>query len=217
MIEMQIFYSRDEWLKFRKSKIGGSDCASILGLNPWKSNLELYREKIGETVPEDISDKPIVKYGNDAEPLLRQLFALDFPQYEVLYKENNVWTNTEYPFAHASLDGWLIDKTTGRKGIFECKTSTISSAAQKEKWKDKIPDNYYCQVLHYFLVTGFDFAILKAQLKHEINGELYITTKHYKFERADVIDDIEILKNAEIEFSKAIETREQPPLLLPNI
>ena len=38
---------------------------------------------------EDISDKPYVKYGTEAEKYLRGLFALDFPQYQVLYDENN--------------------------------------------------------------------------------------------------------------------------------
>lgn len=29
-----------EWLKARKNKIGGSDCAAILGTNPYKTNVE---------------------------------------------------------------------------------------------------------------------------------------------------------------------------------
>lgn len=41
--------NREEWLAMRlKVGIGGSEAGCVLGLNPWKSNLDLYREKIGE-------------------------------------------------------------------------------------------------------------------------------------------------------------------------
>ena len=100
---------------------------------------------------EDISDKPYVRYGHDAEPLLRELFKLDFPDYKVGYRDNNLFLNSRYPWAHASLDGWLEDPE-GRTGILEIKTTEILQSMQKEKWKDRIPDNYYLQVLHYMMV-----------------------------------------------------------------
>jgi len=115
MVKMKTLASHEEWLANRK-KIGGSDAACILGLNPYKSNIELFDIKTGRAEQEDISEKPYVKYGTEAEELLRELFKLDFPQYKVEYVENNMWTNDKYPFAHASLDGWLTDGN-GRKGI----------------------------------------------------------------------------------------------------
>lgn len=54
--------------------------------------------------------KPYVKYGTEAEKHLRELFKLDYPQYQVGYVENNMFTNDKYPWAHASLDGWLMDR-----------------------------------------------------------------------------------------------------------
>lgn len=72
------FDSMEEWLVNRKG-IGGSDASAILGLNPYKTNQELWMEKKGQMSPVDISGKSYVKYGNDAEPLLRALFALDYP------------------------------------------------------------------------------------------------------------------------------------------
>ena len=55
------------WLESRTLGIGGSDAAAILGLNPYKSNVELFDEKTGRRMPKDISDKPYVKYGTEAE------------------------------------------------------------------------------------------------------------------------------------------------------
>ena len=210
------FDSKEEWLKHR-TRIGGSDASAILGMNPWKSNIELWLEKTGQSTPDDISDKDCVKYGVAAEPLLRELFALDFPEYEVEYFGDNMILNDDYPFGAASLDGELTEKETGRKGILEIKTTNILQSMQKEKWKDRIPDNYYIQLLHYLLVTEFDFAVLKAQLKSEFNGEIYIQTKHYKIERAEVQADIEFLESSEREFWKQVQERKRPGLILPEI
>lgn len=215
MVEMKILKDRNEWLQNR-SRIGGSDAASIVGMNPYRNNVELWQIKTGQLVPEDISDKPYVKYGTEAEQHLRELFKLDFPEYQVFYEENNMWTNSKYPFAHASLDGWLIDQD-GRKGIWECKTTNILQSMQKEKWNHQIPDNYYIQVLHYLMVTEFDFAILKAQLKSEFNGDIYLQTKHYKIERSEVEADIEFLESSERRFWQAVQDMKCPALLLPEI
>ena len=129
--------SREEWLEERKKGIGGSDAAVILGLNPYKNNIRLWEEKTGKVQAEDISDKPYVKYGTQAEDLLRELFKLDFPQYEVSHDENTIIKHPKYPFLFASLDGQLVDKETGELGILEIKTTNILQSMQKEKWKEK--------------------------------------------------------------------------------
>lgn len=215
MIKMMQLKSREEWLQNRQ-RLGGSDASSIVGMNPYKSNTELWEIKTGRAEQEDISDKPYVQYGSKAEEYLRELFKLDYPEYEVMYAENNMWLNDKYPFAHASLDGWLKDKD-GRYGVWECKTTNILRSMQREKWKDRIPDNYYIQCLHYLMVTEFDFVVLKAQLKSEFNGTTYIQTQHYKFERSEVEEDIEYLVKEETKFWEYVKNDKRPPLILPQI
>lgn len=210
--------TREEWLEERKKGIGGSDAATILGLNPYKTNMQLWEEKTGKRQAEDISEKEYVKYGTNAEDLLRELFKLDYPKYEVKHDENTIIKHPKYSFLFASLDGTLIDKETGEMGILEIKTTNILQSMQKEKWKEKIPDNYYCQVLHYLNVTGYSFVILKAQLKYEYDGEIKLDTRHYKILREEVIEDIKMLEEKEIEFwTKYVETGIRPPLTLPQI
>lgn len=217
MVEIKYLKDRDEWLQHRMSRIGGSDASCIVGMNPYRSNVELWQIKTGQLEPEDISDKPYVQYGTEAEMHLRELFQLDFPQYQVIYAENNMFLNDKYPFAHASLDGWMIEKETGRTGILEIKTTNLLQSMQKEKWNHRIPDNYYIQVLHYLMVTGFDFAILKAQLKSEFSGNIYIQTRHYTIERSDVEEDIKFLAEAEQKFWRQVQERKKPALILPEI
>ncbi len=209
------FDSMEEWLVNRKG-IGGSDASAILGLNPYKTNQELWMEKKGQMSPVDISDKPYVKYGNDAEPLLRALFALDYPEYKVEYYDNNMIINKKYPWAHASLDGELMNPD-GRRGILEIKTTNILQSMQWEKWDNRIPDNYYIQVLHYLLVTEYDFVVLKAQLKRVRDGEVRLTTKHYHIEREEVLSDIKMLKEEEEAFWRSLQSGQEPGLLLPEI
>ena len=214
---MKILSNREEWLQHRMNYIGGSDASAIMGMNPYCDNGRLWEIKTGQAVQADISDKPYVKYGTEAEPHLRALFALDHPQYQVEYVDNNMFLNDKYPFAHASLDGWLIEKVTGRKGILEIKTTNILQSMQKEKWKNRIPDNYYIQILHYLMVTEFDFVVLKAQLKSEFKDEVYLQTKHYTIERSEVEEDIKILESSEREFWQRVKERKRPGLMLPAI
>ncbi|MBQ8042558.1 MAG: YqaJ viral recombinase family protein [Clostridia bacterium] len=210
--------TREDWLKERKNGIGGSDAATIMGLNPYKTNVDLWEEKTGIKEADDISDKPYVHYGTVAEEHLRELFKLDFPQYDVKHEENTIIKHPIYPFLFASLDGILVDKETGEMGILEIKTTNILQSMQKEKWKDKIPDNYYCQILHYLNVTGYSFVILKAQLRYDYDGDIRLETKHYKILRKDVEEDIKILSEKEIYFwTEYVQKQKKPPLLLPEI
>lgn len=204
------------WLKARGYGIGGSDASAILGMNPYKSNIELFEEKTGRLLPEDISDKPYVKYGTQAEPLIRSLFTLDYPEYQVIYHENRILRSKTFPFMQASLDGELIDPE-GRKGILEIKTTNILQSMQREKWKDRIPDNYYIQVLHYLLVTGWDFVVLRAHLRSAWGPDRRTMVKHYFIERSEVEEDLEMLLKEEQKFWKYVESGRKPPLILPEI
>ena len=207
--------TREEWLEERKKGIGGSDAATIIGQNPYKSNVDLWEEKTGRKEAEDISNKPFVLYGTKMEPILRESFKIKHPEYEVLHQENTIIKHPKYPFLFASLDGQLIDKETGEMGILEIKTSSILQSMQKEKWNEKIPDNYYCQVLHYLNVTGYSFVQLYAELTY---SDDYQALKTFTIKREDVEEDIKLLEKKEIEFwQNYVEKDIRPPRLLPNI
>lgn len=214
--EMIVLGSHEEWLKNRLNGIGGSEISAIIGQNPYMDNITLWEYKTGRKKPEDISDKPYVQYGTQAEMHLRGLFRLDFPHLRVDYVENNSWTNPRYPWAQASLDGWLTDQE-GRRGVLEIKTTEILQSMQKERWNQQIPMNYYCQVLFYMAVVEADFAVLKAQLKTMFDGVPYLQTKHYTIERADVQADIDYMMAKGSEFWEYVKRDERPPLVLPNL
>lgn len=214
--------NREEWLEERKKGIGGSDVACILGMSPYKSNVELWEEKVGIREAEDISEKEYVKNGTDSEDPLRKLFAIDYKQYEVLHEENEIIHNKEYPFIQVSPDSKLIEKETGRKGFLEIKRCEIMNYKQYEKWKDgNIPQNYYLQTLQYFLADeDMDFGYLRAYLiRHQADGTVTREIRDYVIanNRIEVQDDLDYLKPKEIEFWYYVENKIRPALILPEI
>ncbi len=211
---LNIEHNSPEWLAFRKSGIGGSDAAAILGKSHFKSNTDVWEEKTGIKEAEDISDKDQVKYGKAVEDLLLQMFALDNPRYEVTSNKHIVYRRG---FMFASLDGELLDKETGELGIYEGKTAEIHKKIELEKWYKRVPDYYYIQILHYLIVTGRSFVVLKVQLKLLYTEEQTTMTKQYRYERKDLLGDLAHLYRKEAAFWGYVTRKERPPRLLPAI
>lgn len=207
-----------QWLKVRLSGIGASEASAVIGCNPYMSNQELWRIKTRKKEAADISSNSHVAYGHAAEGPIRDLFRLDYPQFEVTYNGAfDMVFNKEHPWLFATLDGRLTEKETGRHGILEIKTTEILRSIAKEKWRDGIPQNYYAQCLHQLLATGWDFVVLHAQLKRVWDGEIKTERRSYFIERSDVLDDLEYLLSEEIKFWDYVQRDEIPPLILPEI
>lgn len=211
--------SHSEWLQHRKKGLGASDAGTIIGVNKWKTNVELWQEKVGIREAEDISHKPYVQYGHDAEPHLRALFALDHPELRVSYESPyKMIFSDELPFIFATPDGELEEIATGRRGGLEVKTTEIMNPRQWDDWDGRIPQTYYCQVCHQFVATGWEFVYLLVQIKWTTKeGEKRKMIKEYRIERHEVLGDMEIVKEKEIKFWHNVQTKTKPALLLPAI
>lgn len=210
--------NHEEWIKARATGIGGSEAACILGMNKYKTNLTLWREKKGLVKPEDVSEKSAVRYGKEAEAYIRKLFQLDYPEYEVDYNEFRMYATEKHPFIFATLDGELTDKETGTRGILEIKTATIQNSLQWNNWQDdEIPENYYIQILHQLAATGWDFVILRAYIRYYRNRRLFACVKDYKLNREEVSGEIDYLISAEEKFWKSLESDKEPAQILPKI
>lgn len=211
--------THEEWLEERKYGIGASDAAAVLGMSKWKTNTELWEEKVGLRTPEDISHKPYVQFGHDAEEHIRALFALDHPELKVTYESPfKIIRSSEHPFIFCTPDGELEELRTGRKGGLEIKTTEIKSPSQWSKWSGRIPDEYYCQVCQQMYAAEWDFVWLKARIKWtDKTGAMRIDAREYKIERLDAIEDIEAVRDTGIDFWRHVETKTRPALKLPEI
>ena len=209
--------TREEWLQCRTQGIGGSDAGCIVGANPWKSARQLWKEKTGVDKPDDISDKPAVKFGKEAEQHLRALFLLTYPQYTCEYHEFRMYANDRLPFIFATLDGELTDDD-GRRGILEIKTTTIQQAKQWFEWDDCIPQHYYIQILHQMLACDWaEYVELFAHIRYQKGEEIRAALRKFRIERQDVEQDLQILEEREIQFYKQWQTGTEPPYTLPEI
>lgn len=208
--------TREEWLDCRKSGIGGSDAAAVLGLNPYKSNVELYREKTGIAAPPDISDDPAVKFGKEAEAHIRALFQLNHPELTVDYHEFRMYAQPDTPYLYATLDGELTT-TDGRHGILEIKTTTIQNQRQWSEWDMKIPMHYYVQELHQLGCTGWDFVYTAALIRYK-KGDMWAAAyREYYLERKSRQANLRQLLEEEQKFWQRVTERREPPLILPRI
>lgn len=204
--------SREEWLAERMNSIGGSDIACIMG-HGYKSALELWREKTGQKESPDLSDNERVQMGVACEPPLRHLFISLHPELDWDYEADVLYRSDDpsYYFAHYSPDGLLEEKETGRLGILEIKTATCLSRADWSRWQNRVPDNYFEQVLWGMFVLDRDFADIFALLK---NADADFELRTYHFERSDSIDYIEEMKRSAREFWQTVERKSVPSIKL---
>lgn len=137
-----------EWLEARSKGIGSTDAAVIMGVNKYKTPLELYEEKKGNA-PE-LEDNWFMARGRALEPVLRQHYA-DTHGKEVKNVPGIV-RHPEHKFMLASLDGFTDD---GR--LTEFKTATVNHG-WGEEGSDEVPPAYLVQVQHAMIVTGLKVA-----------------------------------------------------------
>lgn len=204
------YENRTEWLGARSHGIGASEAAAVAGLSPWLTSTQLWRLKCGLDKPKDLSGSAAVEQGNRLEPALRTLYAAENPQFTIVHKPFDMLSQEGRPWLYATLDG-EIHTADGRKGILEIKTSTCGKRTDWEKWNNQIPQYYYTQVLHQFLASGFDFAVLYACL---FNLEGDKTIRSYEFERSECEADMQWLLGEEAEFWRKVERREMPAMVL---
>lgn len=208
--------NRKAWEKERSKGIGGSDAAAVVGQNKYMTNIELWRIKTGKEEAENISKKQCVIYGHKAEKPMIELFKLDYPEFEVIRNPYTVLVNDEYEWLRGTLDAELLHRESRTYGIFEAKTTTCYNSEQFMRWNGQIPNNYYVQLLHYFLIDKrFKFAILKALINFVDNYKMKASsTRHYLVKREEVENDLEYLFSAEKEFWSCVELDKEPKILV---
>ena len=137
-------FSNEEWLKLRKSGIGGSDAGAICRVNPYSNPIKVYYDKTTDDTYE--ADNEAVRIGHDLEEYVASRFS-EATGLKVR-RSNYMYRSIEHPFMIADVDRLIVGEDAG----LECKTA---SAYNADKWKDgEIPLHYIMQCYHYMAVTG---------------------------------------------------------------
>ncbi len=134
----------DEWLEFRKDKIGASDVPTIMGLSPFESPREFWNRRLtGKSIEANYA----MRRGSLLESQARDLLnAGGYKDYQPC-----VIQSIENPSLIASLDGLYLD-LDGDVHIAEikCPGSKTHSLAKA----GIIPEHYIPQLCHQCMLSG---------------------------------------------------------------
>lgn len=131
------------WHNERTTGIGGSEIAIILGLSPYKTPYQLWQEKTGQVIPEDISNRPHVVRGILGEKVARLILERD-----TLHSYTpKTWKIEGTPF-RCSDDGYSADLET----ILEIKCMA-RAYHEKVKLEGVIPEFYVSQCQYNLAVS----------------------------------------------------------------
>lgn len=141
MNTVETFASKSAWLEKRKQGIGGSEVAAILGLDPYKTPYQVWREKRGLDEPNQIQNAYTIA-GNRLEKVVVEYFE-DETGYVIAHQENEFVhiAHEQYPYMFGSRDRMYYNM--GDLCILECKTT------QKDVQKDDLPMTWFCQLQWY--------------------------------------------------------------------
>ncbi len=152
--------ARDEWLAVRKQGIGSSDAASAVGLNPYKSQLELWLEKTDQDAelpkPDPNDETSPMYWGTLLEPIVAAHYTKRTGH--KVRRVNAVLQHPHHPWMLANIDREVIGASDVQ--ILECKTAGMNGA---KLWRDGVPEYVQLQVQHQLGVTGkraADVAVL---------------------------------------------------------
>ena len=143
--------SKEDWLRYRKCGITGTDAGAILGVNPYRSAFQVYCDKNSETI-ENI-DNEAMRQGRDLEDYVAQRFT-EATGLKVR-RANAIYQSEKHPLLLADFDRLIV----GQKAGLECKTV---SPFLRTSADGKIPAHYMAQVNHYLAVSGFDCWYIAA-------------------------------------------------------
>lgn len=161
-----------EWLAERRNGIGGSDVAALLGYNPWRTQLDVWQDKRGDTEPQPTND--FMLWGSLLEPVVRDHYVTQHPG-TFVEEVPGILAHPDHPMCRASLDGLAHAKDATR--LLEVKCS-------KNPWPDgTLPDSYLAQVLWYLGITGLDEAHVAALFNGNSYTERVVAADPDWFER----------------------------------
>lgn len=145
---------RDVWLAARRSGLGGSDIAAIIGASPWRSPVDVWLDKTGRTSGDDrISER--MRWGSLLEDTVAKEWAAGCG---AKLRRVGLVADPDRPWRLASVDRAIITPgTLTAEAVLEVKTTAERAGGTDD---DTLTARYAPQVQWYLGVTGLDVAHL---------------------------------------------------------
>lgn len=172
--------SKENWLLSRRAGIGGSDIAAILGLSPWRSQLDVFLDKTATEKPVDQQTEPMY-WGTVLEDVVAREYAMRTGRR--VQRVNAMLRHPKHDWMLGNIDRAVVadgsrarldafGRLAGADGIVECKTV---SAYKADDWagpdgSDCLPVYYTAQAMWYLAISGADWCDVPAL----IGGQKYV-------------------------------------------
>ena len=141
----------DQWLEERRRSIGASEVAAVMGMDPWRTALDVYKSKQGI----DSGIDPLLSWlGHRDEPTIAEWIDR-FSGLNLNLSDGFMARSREFPFVHASFDRWADGIPVQLKTAHEFTS---------HKWDEGIPTQYRVQVQTEMLVAGAPRALLVVRI-----------------------------------------------------
>ncbi len=147
----------DVWLEWRAHgpqgdipfTLGGSDIAAVFGVSPWKTPLELWKEKRGELERKEPDNPDQLEMGHLLEPIAAHWFGKKTGL--TYYEDTTFYQHPRYEWALANVDRRYTTED-GEPAVLECKCTSFH---KRDDWaEDKYPYYYELQVRFYMAVLN---------------------------------------------------------------
>jgi putative phage-type endonuclease len=165
----------------RKTYIGGSDIAAILGISKWKTAYGLWLDKTGQAEDEPSSEQRerVLARGKRLEPVVLDMLAEE-TGIEITAR-NQRYIDADLPFLACEIDA--------ESGDTNIEIKTVHPFAARDwgdEGTDEIPVYYTAQVMHGLAITRRRECIVAALIGAD---DLRIHRVEYDAEAAELIRD----------------------------
>lgn len=176
----------DAWLEARKNSCGASEAAAIIGMNKYRSALDVWMTKRGLTTSH--IDSLAMRQGTYLEPFIRS----EFERETGLTVIEVPWclSHPDEPRMTATLDGVTVDNF-GNPAVVELKNPSWRQAgewkaAMESGWPpaDTSLESYFIQVICQMAVTGLDTGYLVGL----VSKQLFVLTLKNEGDVAQIAD-----------------------------
>lgn len=137
---------REAWLAARRTGIGASDAAAVLGLSPWQSQFTIWLDKTGQALDDVQTDA--MEWGLRLEPVVVEKFE----------DETGLATHKADPFPVRHREhSWMLcspDRLIGDDEGLEVKTGSPWDDGWDGVDQGLVPDHVVIQMQHSMAVTG---------------------------------------------------------------
>ena len=165
----------DAWLKQRETYLGASDISAVIGVNPYRSAVDVFLDKTGQS---EKVDNEFLRAGRMLEPAIMNMYA---EANHVICQPNGskIYRLADKPFIGCTPDAWILDQAIGADGT----TDGLLEIKNTSKWITDVNPCHYTQLQYQLGVTGAKW------------GTICYLIQGFKLESFDFERDELVIKN----------------------